>query len=316
MRYLAILLAAVFAFQSTTSFAGGPSCEDVFVKHRTLSLKADPLPTDSKDPAFKARITDLLDMYLNSVFQENEKDPFKKRELFFAREIGSGETLEFEYLGDQRSGERVYRLSKISLYKANGKDITLEKEALSDDGQSLRKKSFELEAEDGATPNEINDIAIPLTIEGEALKALTPWLQRIPHLTKIEIKSAVDRGRVSPLVWKAAFLSNLKFLAKTAKKQLFKTVLLVGVVAGIQQIPYAQLINPIPKAAPTTQVAPEAASNQTLLVAMEDQSKILVISTETGKTSKAGAVVVVSKEKQPALFAQLSRQLAAQSGTP
>lgn len=135
-----------------------------------IRLVPEELPTDKKSPEFRAKLIDLLDMYNSAVYQENKKDPFKKRELYFARQISENQSVEFEYLADARGDKPVYRLARVSYYKPNGQDLVLDKAPVSDDGRSLKQSSFALAVSKG----EIKPVAIEELSEkanaGQSLK--------------------------------------------------------------------------------------------------------------------------------------------------
>jgi hypothetical protein len=240
--------------------------------------------TSVKDPRYQESFHNILEMLTETIFLSGDrKTTLEKGKLNLARNIGNGQSVEFEYIGDRRGENMVFRLAKVVLYKANGQDVSLEKNPVSDDGLKLRTPEV-LVAEDAGgnlkvieksdinkwaktentTPdvgpanegvlqrlesliNRMNpqdalkvralkthhqSIRIPLVIQGPLLQNLLTWAERMPYVSRPELRAAVQNKNLNPVIWKARFRSNVDFTLKVAKKQIFKYILIGGVFFG------------------------------------------------------------------------------------
>lgn len=122
------------------------------IELNAVRLRIDKRPseiTSKKDPRFYSTLLDMLNMMNETVFVTGDrKSIFEKGELRLAAVHKNGQSIEFEYIGDKRGSEWIFRLSKISLIKGNAKGSTIEQNPLSDDGLNLIKKEFIISTRD------------------------------------------------------------------------------------------------------------------------------------------------------------------------
>jgi hypothetical protein len=160
MKVLFIILCLLVTFVSSDVYAS-LSCNSVFsdeglritdrlipddVELNAIRFEVDNRTntiTSKADPLFKSTLLDMLGMMTETVFITGDQKAInEKGELRLAVEYRDGQSIEFEYFGDKRGSETLYRLGKVSFIKANGKDITIEKNPVSDDGRQLQKSEI------------------------------------------------------------------------------------------------------------------------------------------------------------------------------
>ncbi len=121
------------------------------IKSVKLLIDRRPIEITSKsDPRFKPTVLDMLNMMTETVFVSGDhKSMTEKGELRLAAEFKQGQSIEFEYIGDKRGSDVIYHLDKISFIKANGKDITVDKNPLSDDATFLQRSEILIVTKEG-----------------------------------------------------------------------------------------------------------------------------------------------------------------------
>lgn len=267
------------------------------VELKGLRLEWDRLPleiTSEKDPRFKQGLVNLLKMLTDTVFTSaSRKTTLEKGELRLAKALDDGRSLEFEYTGDKRGKDTVFRLTKIVFVKPNGQEMALDKSPVSDDGVFLNKmnvvlmekkvareegEAIQIQPLDkseidgwikdneslkeilhlgksggnlisslqealprlvesdrlkvGAMVDNVSVVKIPTVIRGPLLSRLLDWIDRVPHLSREEMRTSLGKNSVRGLVWKARVRSNFRFMVNVAKKQLFKYMLFGAMFVG------------------------------------------------------------------------------------
>ena len=90
------------------------------VQLRVMPMSLTPTETQPESTI----LANLVEMYLAAPFQGNGyKDLTEKGVLRLARPLSNGETIAFEYRGDRRSGELVFRLTEVSRIFKNGHTV-------------------------------------------------------------------------------------------------------------------------------------------------------------------------------------------------
>ncbi len=217
--------------------AAEPSTAPADVQLRIIPMSVLP----EGETRTKAQILEnLVQMYLAAPFQGNGfKDLTDKGLLRLAHPLSNGETLAFEYRGDRRSGNLVFRLAEISRIYKNGHTIVLEKNPLNESGDDFAMKELTLSASTNIDTAVHEPVAVPVAISGEVLSEMGDWIKRLPLVADlIVVRDVKKQDGLSPfLSWRASIRSNLLFMGKTTKKQVFKFMLLAVVFSGVQNLP-------------------------------------------------------------------------------
>jgi uncharacterized small protein (DUF1192 family) len=125
-----------------------------------LQLEVDRLAseiTSRKHPQFKAESLHLLNMLSNALFETaGDKLTNDNGKLFLAEKIADGTTVEFEYKGDERNGEKYMRLQKVVLVKPNGARSTIDGSPVDDGGTTLIRSSILVGAKRKSNGLELN----------------------------------------------------------------------------------------------------------------------------------------------------------------
>lgn len=147
------MMTFILAFIFTITSSAQNLCSNIFKTVETLqkyefkNIKLIELPESSMDKSNSAAYTQNLISLLNMLGQTknlnfSEKLSEDKGELYLAKELENDSSLEFFYTEDKRGESSEYILSEVYYVKANGSSIKLSKEALYEDGFTLKNDNY------------------------------------------------------------------------------------------------------------------------------------------------------------------------------